>query len=247
METINLFRGISVAESQAKSIVEEIEKNGLIQSPNSSWKGFLWKDQKDKEKLFLKEDLNREDTGIASKRVFVPNGFYTEYLEGNDSICFADKTGAEYYARVHNQCKENTTPILIEARLEISCVAIDGRDFLYTAFSALRRVSKDQAVRLEKALISNFGIRIKKYIDKVFSHLQSDTNAICDLIVCDNEIKEFHYHNNYIIKGRFGTHFKCAFLAKVPIHSTQIVSVKILDGIYSIPKADYDLSIFLKK
>jgi hypothetical protein len=240
---VKLFRGISVSSDRAEKILEEIRENGLAQSSEATWR-FVWKEQKNRELLFLKEDLKKEDTAIASVKVKTRDGFYTEPTEGNSSICFADQAGAEYYAKKHNKEGSKIIPILIEAKLDLSQVAIDGRDFLYTAFHYLRSVPQDKQQKAKDALVSIFGKGIVRYIEKVFSHPKSDTNAICDLIICDDDVKISHSQNRYVINGRHGTHFKCAFFATVPILKENIINVSILDQDYICPPTDFSLSVF---
>lgn len=244
MKSINLYRGISVNQSDADAVIEDIKHKGLFQSSEANWGGFIWKNQINSDDLFLREELSRKDTELASKKVKTKDGYYTEYLEGYKSICFADKDGAVYYAKKHNYSRDKPVSILIEAELDLCSVAIDGRDFLYTAFSFLRTMPPEKLSKARSYLTAAFGEKIHRYINKVFQHEKSDTNAICDLIICDDDIKEAHSRNTYIINGRHGTHFKCAFFAKVPIPAEKIVKVEILTGSYHLPEPVFSISDF---
>ena len=73
-----------------------------------------------------------------------------------------------------------------------------------------------------------FGKKIEKYIEKLIEHPNSEKSAICDLVICDDEIIMEHSRNTEIIVGRSGTIFKSAFFGKVPISPEKIQNVEIL-------------------
>lgn len=243
MKNVTLYRGISVSQSDSTSIIDTIKHNGLNITPDASWNGgFIWKDQTNSTDLFHKKDLSRNDTGIASEKT--KDGQFIKFIEGYKSICFADECGATYYAKKHNYNQEKPISLLIEADLDLSAVAIDGRDFLYSAFSFLRTLQPGKIPKAKDHLSSAFGEKILLYVDKVLQHKQSDTNAICDLIICDDEIKIAHSKNEQIINGRHGTHFKCAFFVKVPIPAENIKSISVLTTDYQLPSPSFSLADF---
>ncbi len=246
MQTVKLFRGISVVEKRVDEVIKEITTNGLGDHSEASWGTFHWKHQKDREKLLLKEDLSLKDTELANEKVTTKTGFSTRLLEGHPSICFADEAGAKYYAQKHNRNEDKTTPLLIEAQVDVSSIAIDGRDFLYTAFSFLRHLPPDRLPKANEILVKLFGAGIQRYVHKVLAHPKSDTNSICNLIISDEAIKIAHSQNDLIINGRYGTHFRYAFLVCVPIAASQILNVSVLRGEYALPVPGCGLENFRK-
>lgn len=242
MEKIKLYRGIAVGYKDADKVINDIINNGLDLSENANWGCFIWKDQVNTNELILKEDLLRKDTEIMSKFVKTRSGERREYLEGYKGICFADLDGATYYAQKHNKIQDKQVPILIEVNVDLSSIAIDGRDYLYTVFSLLRSLSENKLSVIKNDLLLVYGSQIQKYFEKVFLHPKSDTNAICDLIICDEEIKKSHLKNNHIIQGRYGTLFKSAFFVKMPLEKENVISVKILESDFVIPISQINIS-----
>jgi hypothetical protein len=204
MKSLKLYRGITVSEIEVESIIEDIKTNGLYQKENQQWRGFIWKNiKKEINKLYEKEDLTRADTspvsiwiGNKTKKAYknwqeAPNseeGGYAQYIEGENSICFADNMGAKYYATQHNITKEKKIPLLITLDLEIDNIAIDGRDFLYSFFSCIDPKDLRKTKRQTEKLKSIFGEKIEKYVEKLIAHPKSEKFAICDLLTCDDEI-----------------------------------------------------------
>lgn len=229
MKTLELFRGITVAENEVDLVIQDIKTNGLYQNDKQQWGGFIWKNIKSKiNELYDKEDLTRDDTSPASVWIERKNGGHREYTEGEHSICFADKIGAAYYATKHNVTADKKVPILITLDLDIENIAIDGRDFLYTVFGFIDPKDLEKTKRQTEKLKNIFGVKIEKYIEKIIKHPKSDKFAICDLVICDDDIIIEHSKNTEIIGGRYGTIFKSAFFGKVPISSERIKNVEIL-------------------
>lgn len=248
MSNLRLYRGITVSDKETDSIIDDIKTNGLDQNEKQSWDGFIWKNlKKDIDALYQKEDLKRADTAPASKWVKTKDGGHIEYIEGEKSICFADKTGAEYYAIKHNVTKCHTAPLLITVDIEIENIVIDGRDFLYTVFSLLNPKDLAKTKRQSNKLKGLYGNKIEYYIEKIIKHPNSEKNAICDLVIFDNEIIIEHYTNKKVIGGRFNTIFKSAFCGKVPILPNQIINVERLPNVGPSIHPDIILNDILEK
>ena len=243
MEELRLYRGITVSESEAEMIIQEIKTNGIYQNDKQQWGGFIWKNLKSKiSTLYYKEDLTRKDTEPASQWIERKNGGHLEYTEGELSICFADKLGAVYYATKHNVTKEHTVPLLITVDIAIDNLAIDGRDFLYTVFGYMDTNNLKKTKRQTKILKLLYGEKMEYYIEKIIKHPKSEKYAICDLAIIDNEIIIGHSKNQLIIRGRNNTTFKSAFWGKVPIPNNQVINVERLTNISTkfIPQITLD-------
>lgn len=244
-KTLNLYRGIAVSQNEVQEVIDDIKNKGLYLNREQQWSAFPWKDiRKEAQTLFQKEDLSRNLTEPASKMVYEKNHSYRDYTEGEKGMCFADKTGAIYYATKHNKTKEKQVPLLISINVDINDVAIDGNDFLYTAFPKFNVYDKKKAVNQIDILKSIYGEKIVNYIEKIIKHPKSDRNAVCDLIICDNDIIDSHYNNEIVIGGRYSTLFKSAFFVKTPILPSNVCSVDILTGNETIPSPMVDIYCF---
>ncbi len=263
MKSLKLYRGITVAENEVDLVIQDIKTNGLYQNDKQQWGGFIWKNiKREINTLYNKEDLTRDDTSPASvwigektKKVYKnwqeaptsEGGGHTEYIEGENSICFADKIGAEYYATQHNVSKDKKIPLLITLDLDIENITIDGRDFLYTVFGFINPKDIEKTKRQTEKLKTIFGVNIEKYIKKIIEHPKSDKFAICDLVICDDEIIIEHSKNIEIIGGRYGTVFKSAFFGKTPIPPEKIQNVEILKEYVHIKKPTITLNDILER
>jgi hypothetical protein len=263
MKSLKLYRGITVSENEVDLVIQDIKTNGLYQNNKQQWGGFIWKNIKGEiNALYNKEDLTLDDTspssvwiGKKTKKVYKDvqeaptseGGGHRGYIEGENSICFADKIGAEYYATQHNVSKTKRMPLLITLDIDIENIAIDGRDFLYTVFGSIDPKDIEKTKRQTEKLKTIFGVKIEKYIEKIINHPKSNKNAICDLIICDDEIIIEHSRNTEIIGGRYGTIFKSAFFGKVPISPEKIQNVEILKEYIPIKNPTITLNDILER
>jgi hypothetical protein len=248
MEKLRLYRGITVSEKEADSIIEDIKSNGLDHNTNQIWGSFVWKNLKNNlDILYQKEVLTRDDTESASIWVKTKNGGHREYIEGDKSICFADKQGAKYYATKQNVTEELTVPLLITVDLELDNIAIDGRDFLYTVFGFIDPNDSTKTKRQAEKLKLLFGYKMEKYIEKIIKHPKSDRFAICDLAINDNEIIIEHSKNQKVIGGRYNTIFKSAFFGKVPIKPNSIIDIERITNVSDINHPDITLNDILER
>lgn len=234
---LTLFRGISLSEEEADSVITSIKNEGLpsIKPKDSKCNLKYLKDCL--EELFLKPDLSIADTRLATEWVSVPGGggHEVEIEQGIPCTFFADRYGATYYAQKHNFSEEKPISVLIEVEADIDAVFIDGRDFLYRVFSKLKSSDNAQNEEIIGMLSQVYGKNINRYIDKLFHDSLSASDAICDLISQDNLIIADHHKNNKLIGGRYGTLFYSAFEIKLPIESFQIHNVsRIADDFISV-------------
>ena len=244
MKTLKLYRGIAISENDVENVIQDIKSNGLYHIEKNNYSSYVWKNVRSQiTELYKREDLKRVDTlpstvwiGNKTKKEYKnykeapcsEGGGYRKYTEGEISVCFADKYGAEFYATKHNITEEKKIPLLITLSLEIENVAIDGRDFLYDVFSSINRKEIKYSKRKIEVLKRVYGDKIEYYFEKAIQHPNSDILAICDLIICDNDIIIEHSKNKEILGGRFGTIYKSAFLGKIPISPEKINNVDII-------------------
>jgi hypothetical protein len=228
MRKITLYRGITLNENDVDKVVDNIKFNGLNIVKECQWSGFVWKDLRNDIQEFLKkQDLSTDETRPRSIWVETEKGNAREYTEGYKGLCFADRYGANYYAFQHNMTPVNTVPVVITAEVDISSVAVDGRDFLYTIFGFIDREDQEKTRRQIQILSKLFGDKISIYVNKVINHPKSDPFTICDLAIIDDDIIVSHLNNQYLINGRYKTKFRSAFYVRTPIKPTSIKEIKI--------------------
>ena len=220
MKQLVLYRGLRVSAEEAAEVIAMIQNDGLHISDKQEWPGFIWKNLRGNlETLFENPELKMVETRPS------PNS-----PDGELSLCFADRLGAEYYAIKHGSHAEKVVPILIKAVVDMNDISIDGRDFLA---NALGLMDVDDAAKMERqtqTLIKIYGPKIVRYIDKIKRHPDAERMAILDLVSNDNDIILAHSKNTEVIQGRFGTNFRCAFFCKVPIYKNKILDVQVIEG-----------------
>jgi len=220
MEQLTLYRGLRVSAEEAADVIATLKNDGLHISDKQGWPGFIWKNLRGNlETLFEEPELKMVETRPS------PNSH-----DGELSLCFADRLGAEYYALEHGSHAEKVVPILIKAEVDITDISIDGRDFLA---SALGLMDVDDAAKMERqtqTLTKIYGPKIVRYIDKIKRHPDAERMAVLDLVCNDNDIILAHSKNKEVIKGRFGTNFRCAFFCKVPLPKNKILGVHTING-----------------
>jgi hypothetical protein len=123
----------------------------------------------------------------------------------------------------------------IEFEADICSAAVDGRDFLYTAFQF------GDAERARPVLKECFGGSVLKYAERAWRSTSTSFRiAQCDLAISDPAVVEAHYENRCVIAGRGDTIFRNAFLIELPILASSIISVTT-DVEFEFPKVDYSL------
>lgn len=212
---LSLYRGITLQENDVVTVIDDIKSNGLKRDARFYNQPFVDR-REELPNLLLKHDLNVSDTREATKEI-----------EIEDSICFADRLGANHYA-----CRDTggvkTIPVVISVEVDIKYVQIDGRDFLYTVFQNIAREQDiDKVKRIISTLSKLYGEGIALYIQKVFDHPESQEVAICDLATMDSEVIMAHLKNKVTIKGRYNTIFRSAFFVKTPIGPKSIKHISI--------------------
>lgn len=223
---MRFFRGITVPNHRAELVMEGIRLNGL--APDQGQWRMTHEHPGNLKALYLKPDLSCEDTRPGTKSVA--------------AICACgDEAGAMYYACSHNRSAENDTPILIEFTADRSNSAIDGKDFLYTAFQM------GDPDRARSALERCFGTAILAYADRAWSSEdQSFRIAQCDLAIHDPDVVEAHHANGLVLAGRYKTLFRSAFTIALPVGPEAIVKASSPSALYATPQPNVRLSDILR-
>lgn len=219
---MRFFRGISVSSSVATETVEDIKRRGL-DANMGTWRmtysrpGLI-------DDLFSKDDLSCDDTRACLE-------------EECPAVCACGELGgALYYGLQHNRTRDRDTPIIIEFEAEVDSVAVDGKDFLYTAFQI------GDPNRAGPILYRAYGREIRKYAEKAWRQTCQDTRiALCDLAVYDSDVARAHHASKLVLRGRHGTTFRNAFIVKLPIASRALVKVWIPSGDLTIPSPQVSL------
>ena len=111
------------------------------------------------------------------------------------AICACgDDASAALYAFERNMYEKDDTPILIEIEAKPADVAVDGRDFLYTAFQL------GSAEKTSDALEGLFGPRVLRYAVAGWnSKDRVESIPMCDLAIYDMDVLVHHYKNKRVI------------------------------------------------
>ena len=225
---MKLFRGIAVPADQLETVIADILSNGLIDQYKANWQMTQAHRLNNLQALHLKTDLSTADTRTRTEAI--------------NAVCACgDKEGALYYACRHNLGTNNNAPILIEFDVEMSSLAIDGKDFLFTTFQGANPTIARPI--LEKC----FGKAILKYANRAWSSQdQSFRIAQCDLAIQDPAVIEAHYASDTVIAGRYNTIFRSAFTVKLPVLPISIVSIYSPNKFSIIPKPKIKLHDIIK-
>ena len=201
---MRLFRGISVPTETADRVVRDIRSGGLVSIQGGrqievSHPGPL-------DELFSMEGLSM---------------IHTRSGKSYPVVCACGEIqGAAYYAFKHNRSGDNDTPVLIEFETDVQHVSLDGRDFLYTVFQI------GNPDRASAILRRCFGPGVLRYARKAWATDDEDARiAFCDLAAFDPDVIASHHRNQTVIGGRYGTVFRNAFLAKLPVPPASIIRV----------------------
>lgn len=231
---IYLYRGITVQESDADDIIENIKIKG-ISGEEGSWKfsvPLVNEVRENIESLFLQDDLKVEDV--------IKDGGYLGFC-----AC-GSENGALYYAQKHNLARGRNTPLIIEFEVGIDQVYIDGRDFLCTGFQFFDRESKDYYVEQLQVLTNLYGPHIQRYFEKSSSsNDQTYRVAICNLACFDRQVVKYHLDNSLTIYGRCNTKFQSAFFVQGPIEASAIKSVHRVSATYCVPQSYISIHDFI--
>ncbi len=203
---LTFYRGLAVPEAVAGTVMANIRQRGLCES------GRTWVMHQgrplDPEALFARTDLTTKETR-------------SNHIPEDPAICACgEEDGAAHYAWRHNRSGDDDTPIMVEFRAPIEHVAVDGRDFLYTAF----QLGKPERAR--NVLEGLFGTKVLRYAERAWSSKEGQHDiAMCDLAILDPDVIAAHYANRTVIGGRYRTVFRNAFTVRMPVKPSAIVRV----------------------
>lgn len=219
---MRFYRGVSVSSEMRDEVQSRILRQGF--ADGDGWWDMRFRRPRNPTALISKIDLTTVDTREQN-------------VDDWSAVCACgEMSGAAYYAYSHNRSEGNDAPLVIEFEADASAVAVDGRDFLYTAFQ-LGTPDRARAV-----LTSCFGASVLQYAERAWkSDDQQYRIAMCDLAIHDPSVVVAHYENRNVIGGRFNTVFCNAFLVKQPIPAAAIIAVRADVG-FDRPSVHYDLS-----
>lgn len=216
---LTVYRGFHVEDVEtAKAIIDDIRKNGLYleqiteKFPNEySYKGFYG---------HRKLSATELDGLYANK---IPLDYALQGADKNQ-VYFGDYHCAMYYA---NRSARSSVAILIEAKMSLNELNVDGTDSLAFVFDPENNNPLTRKV---------FGKKIDLYLEKLRAETTSTDEectrkirkAILNMAQSDNDIVYAFYKNDLLIHGKQGTEFKYALQAKLPIAPEKIVSVRIV-------------------
>ncbi len=203
---LTFYRGLTVPEAVAETVMADIRQRGLRESGRSWSMG--QQRPPDPEALFAKPDLTTEETR-------------GDHIPREPAICACgEEDGAAHYAWRHNRSADDDTPVMIEFRAPVEDVAVDGRDFLYTAFQL------EKPERARDVLAGLFGSRVLRYAERAWASKEGQHDiAMCDLAILDPDVIAAHHANRTVIGGRYRTVFRNAFTVRMPVEPPAIVRV----------------------
>lgn len=205
---VRLYRGIRVPRGETPGVVEEISRNGFHAGQPVRW-SYMFHHPGDIEGLFARPDLSTRDTRPDDR-----------YAGGSGVCCCADHDSAAFYATGRVESGPDDCPVVVEFDLPLDRLSIDGRDFLYTVFSLGSRR------RSAEALAAAYGPGVLRYAERAWSQPDPDRRiALCDLAIHDPAVLAAHARSSAVIAGRYRTHFRTAFIARLPVPPSSIVAV----------------------
>ena len=220
---LTFYRGLAVPEAVAQTVMDDIRQRGLHMS-GRCWSMYQ-KRPLDPGSLFARADLTTGETR-------------GDHIPEEPAICACgEEDGAAHYAWRHNRSGDDDTPLMIEFKAPVEHVAVDGRDFLYTAF----QLGKPERAR--DVLAGLFGPRVLRYAERAWARKEGQHDiAMCDLAILDPDVIAAHHTNRTVIGGRYRTVFRNAFTVRMPVEPSAIVRVwaPILEPARALPQVSLD-------
>lgn len=208
MKEIILYRGINCLNASFQNL---ILTNGILGTEGESWEFYF------RNGIKPLIDINVNDFSGS-------NELFPESTSRAVCAC-GDEHSASYYACIHNK---GNFPLVVKFRTEVDYIYIDGRDFLYTVFQLWDMKSPNNFSKVRQQLRNLFGDSVLQYFDQCETEKDHAKRIIyCNYACHDNDVKFSHLNNPTIIKGRYNTLFKSAFIVKAPINKEDILDVFI--------------------
>ena len=206
MKKIILYRGINCLNNNSKNSIIE---NGIEGTEGEMYEFYF------RNMLKPLNEININDYSDS-------NELFPESISRAFCAC-GDEMSASYYACIHNK---GNYPLVIKFQTSLDNIYIDGRDFLYTVFQLWDMKSTNNFDNVRQSLKNLFGEAILKYFDLCKAEKDHKKRIIyCNYACHDNDVKLAHLSNQKVIKGRYKTHFKSAFIIKAPISKEDILDV----------------------
>lgn len=205
---ITLYRGISVPKIDESQIREDIMNYGLskVGAEISTISEQLANEMLNK-KILNFDDLRHNPMSITHPYTYAS----------------ADERVGNFYAV--RESTEEKTSLLITFKVNIDDLLIDGRDFLYNIFQ--KNIDNEKEYTLRRNILNLiYGPHILQYYDKTIESSDFKHCVSCaDLAIQDKEVIAFHSKNEILIEGRFNVPISSIFHVRLPILSTNIISV----------------------
>lgn len=206
MKEIILYRGINCLDASFQNL---ILTNGIKGTESESWEFYF--------RNMIKPliDFNVNDYSGS-------NELFPESTSRAVCAC-GDELSASYYACIHNK---GNFPLVVKFKTDVDDIYVDGWDFLYAVFQLWDMKSSIDFSKIRQQLRNLFGVPILKYFDQCEAEKDHAKRIIyCNYACHDNDVKFAHLNNQTIIKGRYNTLFKSAFIVKAPINKEDILDV----------------------
>lgn len=224
--SIRLYRGISVRPDEAEEVAELILSEGIQFSEKTRWRTTV---PHPRDVRSAASTLRKTPVEIRKRT--------DEMTQWKMACACGDPYGASYYALRHNRSGDRTNPVVIEFEANVDQLAVDGKDFLYTAFQLWDQFGTKTQKEVEESLQKLFGKAILPYFREAAAHSEPAARiGLCDLACYDSEVVFAHSKNKVLIRGRHNTEFCSAFQVCLPVPSSALISVNARPEWPAIPK-----------
>lgn len=166
------------------------------------------------------------DPAEAAAKV-VAAGPQTERDSELSAVCVCgDRGGAIHYAT-----RSPGTGILLCAEVPLDRLVIDGRDFLYSAFSRLVKADGKTAAGYVSILKQSYSAILEQYVEvgRAFAHHVQLLFRLVDYVITDRRVIAAHLASRIRLFGRYNTAFRSAFGVVGGISASEVVQVSLAE------------------
>ncbi len=202
--SLRLFRGLRIPRDGADQAIDVLRQNG--HDPTKARRSIFQRLVPNPKALLERKGITNADT----------RGPQT--IEAPAICACGDEAGASHYAW---RDPSPDIPVLMEIRVPIDRLAVDGNDFLFTIFS------HGDPKKARPVVQRAFGAAALTYAERAWATPKGDEAriALCDLAVLDPDVILHHHANQFALLGRYGTAFSSAFSIRLPILTGEVVRV----------------------